>query len=246
VIPVLFGGRARPLVGVFLPAGGTPLGRLAVICPPFGIEFLRTERALRILAERLSAAGLDVLRFDWYGTGDSGGEHHEVTVSGAAGDLRAAVEEGLHLSGVANAEVVLVGHRHGVLPAALVAGEDERVTRLVLWDPVSPAQAAADWRACPETPPPGAYWADGFPISAALMDELMAVEDVWTATDRLPSLTVLTSTPMPGELLRRTTGAGWPGRVEAFDDPGPWQPTSELGVGAVPGPTIATIVGWCS
>lgn len=246
MIPVLFGGRARPLVGLFLPAGGTPLGRLAVICPPFGIEYLRTERALRILAERLTAAGLDVLRFDWYGTGDSGGDHHEVTISGATGDLRAALEEGLHLSGVPDAEVILVGHRHGAVPAALVAGDDERVRRLVLWDPVSPVQTAADWRAHPETPPPAAYWADGFPVSSALVDELTALEGVWIATDHLPSLTVLTSAPLPEGLQQRATGSSWPGRVEAFDDPGPWQPTSQLGVGAVPRSAIASIARWCS
>ena len=49
-------------------------GQGVVICPPLGHEYISAYRSLRELADRLAAAGVAVLRFDYHGTGDSAGE----------------------------------------------------------------------------------------------------------------------------------------------------------------------------
>lgn len=245
MIPLLFGSRTRPVTGLFLPAEGRRVGRLAVICPPLGVEYLNAHRALRVLADRLAASGLDVLGFDWFGTGDSGGEHRDVTLRGAVDDVLAAVGEGLAVAGSAGNGVILVGHRHGTVAASIAAGAESRVAGLVLWDPVSPRTTAAEWRACPPAETPGTRWASGFAVAVSLIEELEAADTtVWSATDRLPSLT-LASGPLPQGLRARAEREGWPGEVRSVPGPGPWEGSRELGVGAVPAPLLAEITRWC-
>lgn len=218
-----------------------------MICPPFVGEYLRSHRALRVLGDRLSEAGLDVLRFDWYGTGDSGGEHRDLTLEGAVADVRTAVEEGLSLAGAREYGVVLVGHRHGTLPAALAAVDDDRIGGLVLWDPVSPSDISHAWRQYPPTRAPGARWVGGFAVSDSLLQELEAADrGIWEVTDHLPSLTVKTAAPIPEALRRRADDDAWPGTVEVFPGPGVWEETTDLGAGTVPGPLLAAITRWCS
>src|SRR4051812_34012890 len=55
------------------PEAGPPAGHGVILCPPVGHEQLHAHRSLRHLADALAAAGLPVLRFDYAGTGDSGG-----------------------------------------------------------------------------------------------------------------------------------------------------------------------------
>lgn len=247
MIPVLFGSRARPLVGFLLPARRRSVNRVVVLCPPFGIESLRSDRALRVLGDRLSDAGVDVLRFDWFGTGDSGGDHREVSLDGAAEDLRAAIDEAISVSGASKPSVVLIGHRHGTLPAVQAAGSDDRVERVVLWDPVSPAAVAREWRDAPDASAPGGRWANGFAISTDLIDEMEAFDDLrWSVVERVPTLLIHTAAPLPGELIRRTQHESWPGRVEHMPGPGTWEETTELGAGAVPHALLQAITRWCT
>ena len=113
--PVLFEG----CFGWLHPARGR---RGVVLCAPYGGEALATHRAWRLFAERLAAAGLPVLRFDYPGTGDSaGGEEESGRLDAWVGGIRAAVA---HLRAVtAVEEVALVGLRLGGLLAAAAARE---------------------------------------------------------------------------------------------------------------------------
>ena len=75
-IPLFFGDPRRSLFGWFHPA--VPQRRRgAVICSPIGYESILCHRAGRHLAERLAAAGIPALRFDYDGTGDSVGSDHD-------------------------------------------------------------------------------------------------------------------------------------------------------------------------
>ena len=56
-----------------LPGDGESRGTGVVICPPFGWDELGSHRSLRVLAMTLARAGYAALRFDFPGTGDSGG-----------------------------------------------------------------------------------------------------------------------------------------------------------------------------
>lgn len=74
VQPMWFGPAGRPLLGwLHAPPGGVARGGV-VLCPPFGVEMSFSHMALRVLAQRLTDAGLAVLRFDYDGTGQSAGK----------------------------------------------------------------------------------------------------------------------------------------------------------------------------
>jgi alpha/beta superfamily hydrolase len=135
MIPLLIGDSARPLHAVFTAAAGKRRRRAAVFCPPFGAEYARTHRAGRMLAQRLAANGVDTLRFDYYGTGDSAGEDHEFGPAGAVEDALAAIAEARDLG--KTRRVMLVGMRDGATVALRAAAQVRGVDRLVLWDPVA-------------------------------------------------------------------------------------------------------------
>lgn len=130
------GSAARSLFAIHEPAAETR-GRLraAVICNPWGEEYTYAHRSLRHLALRLTRAGFHVLRFDYYGTGDSGGESSEVDLAGLESDIGQAVEAAQDVTG--NRQIALVGLRLGanlaVRAAAQAPGD---VESLVLWDPL--------------------------------------------------------------------------------------------------------------
>ena len=72
--PGYFRGGASELFGWYHDAPGAPhRDAVAVICPPCGSEYTRSHRTLRHLADRLAAAGIPALRFDYHGAGDSPG-----------------------------------------------------------------------------------------------------------------------------------------------------------------------------
>jgi alpha-beta hydrolase superfamily lysophospholipase len=86
------------------------------------------------LAERLAAAGFACLRFDLYGTGDSGGDEFVTDLArGWPGDLGAAVDELRRRSGVA--AIAVIGLRFGAAVAMTCAAERGDVDALVLWNP---------------------------------------------------------------------------------------------------------------
>lgn len=133
--PFFFGDSARPLFGLHHPpSGGTPRRSGVVICNPFGQEYLRAHRSLRELANRLAAEGFHVLRFDYYGCGDSAGDSGEASLEQWLLDISAAIVELKEAS--ASPRVALLGLRLGASLAAQVARQRADVERLVLWDPI--------------------------------------------------------------------------------------------------------------
>jgi len=134
--PFYFGHGARRLFGVFHPPdAGTALRAGVVLAPPFGQEAIRVHRFYRLLADRLARHGIAVLRFDFYGTGDSGGEDDDADLDAWAGDLAQAHRELLRRIG--DRRVTWFAARLAA-PVALraVPLSFPRVHKLVLWDPV--------------------------------------------------------------------------------------------------------------
>ena len=72
--PIQFGPADRRLFGLLQPAQGNATRTGVVLCNPMGQEAVRVHRMYRVLADRLNRAGLHVLRFDWFGSGDSAGD----------------------------------------------------------------------------------------------------------------------------------------------------------------------------
>ncbi|NLH81873.1 MAG: alpha/beta fold hydrolase [Phyllobacteriaceae bacterium] len=109
--------------------------RGVVLCPAFGVEGLSALRAWGDLADRLAAAGLPTLRFDWPGTGDSLGDDRDPDRLPAwRAAAHAAVERLKAETGVE--EVVLVGLRLGATVAAEVAAARSDVALFVAAAPV--------------------------------------------------------------------------------------------------------------
>lgn len=132
---VYFGGEAEPLFGIHsAPSGRAVRGRAVLLCPPVGWEQVRTHWALRRLARMLAGDGFHVLRFDYYGTGDSSGATASAGVDHWVQDIRTAAAELQSSAGVE--EVALVGVRLGASLAAIACAEGLPCEQLVLWDPV--------------------------------------------------------------------------------------------------------------
>jgi uncharacterized protein len=89
---------------------------------------------LRRLATNLSLAGHHVLRFDYFGVGDSAGEGEDGDLDGWYSDIEMAVDELLEMT--RNSRVCLLGMRLGATLAANFAKSRKEVDSLVLWDPV--------------------------------------------------------------------------------------------------------------
>ncbi len=105
-----------------------------VICNPLGDDYVRALRALRHLAEDLSAAGFGVLRFDFHGTGDSAADERAAgRIAAWRHDLGVAIDEARAQTGAA--EVAVIGLRLGATIAAQVASGRSDVASVVLWHP---------------------------------------------------------------------------------------------------------------
>jgi uncharacterized protein len=144
VNPLYLGTRERRLFAVYEPAAAKEgRSRAAVLCHPWGAEYVYAHRTMRQLAVKLSACGFHTLRFDYFGTGDSGGGDSEANPAGAEADVDSAIEGLQDIAGAAR--VTLIGLRLGATLAARAAmRRKESVEALVLWDPiVLPDEAAA-------------------------------------------------------------------------------------------------------
>ena len=118
-------------------AGWYHPGRAArgvVIVPALGFEELTSRRSLRILADEIALLGLPVLRFDYHGTADSGGDVLEPgRLERWRADIHRAIDCMFDHGGVS--EVTLVGLRFGALMAAKAASEREDIASLALLAP---------------------------------------------------------------------------------------------------------------
>jgi pimeloyl-ACP methyl ester carboxylesterase len=121
------------LFGLFHAA---PAGRPGVLlCAPFGQEAIRTQRFYRVLTERLVRAGHPVLRFDYYGCGDSMGDDLDGDLEGWVLDVLTADAELRRLAG--SRDCVWMGTRLGATLALMAAARATPApARVVGWDAV--------------------------------------------------------------------------------------------------------------
>ena len=115
--------------------------KLLVVCPPFFDEYRRCYRALSELANACAAAGVHVLRVDYFGTGDAQGLLLEATVQDWIEDVDCAVEEGLSLTGADR--VILLGVRFGATIAAQC--QHQSIERYIFWDPIETGEQYLGW-----------------------------------------------------------------------------------------------------
>jgi alpha/beta superfamily hydrolase len=230
--PIHFGTRRRCLFGVYDPAHKTSrAARAAVICHPWGNEQIHAYRTLRQLAARLSRTGFHVLRFDYYGTGDSAGDTGDNDFAGRCSDIKTAMVELRDMTGIAR--LSLVGLRHGAsLAARVAAGRADEIESLVLWDPLDASDLASRRRAT-------ASLGAAHPHLAASADAPVGSADV-----DLPSL----AAELPPRTLVLMTQGGAAGAfgslaVEHVASAPPWI-EERMETGSIPVNVLQHIVHW--
>jgi pimeloyl-ACP methyl ester carboxylesterase len=114
---LFFGPVGRELYGVLHLPGGQlrPIG--VVLCHSLSFEYMRWHWQLRRVAELLSAQGFAVLRFDWFGTGDSSGNISEARMANWTENVAVAAAELSELAGVARICTAAIGGAAAVLAA---------------------------------------------------------------------------------------------------------------------------------
>jgi uncharacterized protein len=132
--PFFFPEGTSRLFGVYHAAAAGPPRLPFVFCHPFGEEKLWTHRVFVTFARALSAQGHPVLRFDYYGNGDSSGTFADSSIATALEDLGVAIDTLKARTGAT--AVGLLGLRLGATLAASIAETRDDVHRLVLWAPI--------------------------------------------------------------------------------------------------------------
>jgi len=99
--PFYFGSSAEPLLGVYhSPNVQSARDSAVLLCPPIAQEYILTHWSYRRLADMLANEGFDVLRFDYFGTGDSAGHSKDATIEIWHENIKTAANELLELSGL--------------------------------------------------------------------------------------------------------------------------------------------------
>jgi len=138
--PFYFGETGKQLFGCYHASKAEPSrGCGVVLCYPMGHEYMQFHRAYRQLALDLSRSGFPVLRFDFFGCGDSAGQCADGRINQWLADISTAVVEIKRRSDVV--KVCLAGLRLGGTLATIVGTERGDISGMVLWDPIVTGRA---------------------------------------------------------------------------------------------------------
>lgn len=134
MIPFRFGSPDHRLFAAYHPPHQSQTPRQAVLlCNPFGQESVRLHRFYKVLADRLARAGMAVMRFDYFGTGDSDGNDMDGHLDIWRSDILLAHDELQRRSACNN--ISWIGARLGA-SLAIQAATQPQLERLILWDPI--------------------------------------------------------------------------------------------------------------
>lgn len=250
--PFHFGPRERPLFGTYHPPTRRPIrAEGVVVCNPLGLEYMRTHRALHRLARNLADQGHHVLRFDYYGTGDSSGDGGEADLSVWSEDADYAVEELRAIAGVMR--VTLVGVRLGAAVALGLAATRTDIADTALWDPVvlgkrylgELVRGSRSDRAGAAAAPSEAY---GYALPERLQDQLDQLDLTSGDEPAVGRVGLFLSDPDPQTeaLAQRLAGIGIPVEHRAFPDTGVWTDRKRMGNAVLAPDLVTEVCAWLS
>jgi uncharacterized protein len=259
IVPFYFGQTDKPLFACYHePSLATRRKCAVVVCQPVGHEYINCHRALRQLASRLCYAGFPVLRFDYYGCGDSSGSAEEGRILQWLEDIAMAISEVRRRTGAV--EVCLVGLRVGAALAMIAATEQVDPESLVLWDPVVTGDSYLDgllhlqkemlrFRPKPSTTQESQDYMDvlGFPLSRFLQAELKNINLPaigWTSAKNVLVIQTDRTTDEAG-LQEHFSQMRSRFEYQRLDGPQIWLPTPD-GSLVVPSQILHSIVSWTS
>lgn len=250
---LFFGSSSRQLFGAYhSPSTAAPARGAVLLCPPWGPEYFSSHRILRGLASRLSETGFHVLRFDYYGTGDSGGEREDGDLDSWYEDASLAIDELRDMSGCSG--VTVVGVRLGAVVGWRLARAREHVGTVVMWDPVADGSGYVKellqtqkevnrWSLSkPPRRPPGDHTLDllGYPLTSGMRCSIETVTAQEFCRPSKASVILVQSSSSPdAEVLAQAFKSGGTAlHVESVPDETVWLESDGLGVGALPHATL--------
>lgn len=107
-----------------------------VICHGFVGSKVGINRLFVKAAHELSLEESIIVRFDYFGCGESEGDYGKSCIDDWITQTKSAIEYSLKIDHVDQENLVLLGHSLGGAVALLTAAKDQRVKRLVLWSAV--------------------------------------------------------------------------------------------------------------
>ena len=108
--------------------------RAILLCYPTGQEYLRVFRCFKLLTKRLTDLGFHVLRFDYYGTGDSDGDAHDCNMAIWEQNINDAIEQLKNKS--KQNKISILGLRLGANLANKAAENRSDIDGIINWDPI--------------------------------------------------------------------------------------------------------------
>lgn len=243
--PFLFGTSQEPLFGVYQPPRAQRARETGVVlCYPMGQEYMRSHRAFRQLAMLLTKTGFHVLRFDYFGTGDSAGASDEISFDRWVRDASAAADELKDTTGISR--VAFAGLRVGAAVAARAAMLRSDVESLVLWDPIVEGgsyvrDVIGDHSADAEV-----IGVLGFPLKRRMRDELGGV-DLRSMSKRLDAKTFIIASEdrsADRELHDALARTGTRVTYDCIPTSGNWNEVDTFGSALIPQAMIQRIVNF--
>jgi dienelactone hydrolase len=134
---VAIDGPLGTLRGMLHRPAGDRRAPAVVLLHGFTGYHIEDHRLFVQMARCLADAGFAVLRFDFYGSGDSDGDFEECTVLTEVADAVAALDWVSEQKRVDPDRIAVLGLSLGGCVAALLAGQDPRVKTAVFWNAVT-------------------------------------------------------------------------------------------------------------
>ncbi len=257
MIQLHFGTSDRRLFGVYgVPSPSAAPRGAALLCPPWGQEYVVSHRLYLRLANRLSQAGYHVLRFDYFGTGDSDGDRRDGDLESWQDDATTALEELRDISGAA--AVTVLGIRLGAAVAWRLATARREVRAAVLWDPVISGTAYVQDLIQTQrqidrfslTEPlltrgqPGDLHLLGFPMTLAMRASIERIQlETYAARSNAEVKLFFSDVVGDGHVLSAAMqAAGVAVRSETLLGASPWREDESTGHGALPEPLLERMI----
>ena len=259
--PFFFGDRDQPLFGIYHPPAVQPVRDVAILlCYPIGHEQIVSHRAFTQLSTRLSGAGFPVLRFDFYGCGDSSGACEEGSPQRWLRDISAAIGS-LRLRSACRT-LGIVGCRFGATLAMLAGADRQDIASMVLWDPVTSGAAHIEELTnrhqemlqhthvvAGSRPEPGvAREFLGMALGEAAMGEIAAIDVLALRQKPAPQVLVVDSEPgdRSARLREHLTALGSRVDYELLPVENAWTWIEDVNKVLVPQRTVNGVVSWIS
>jgi len=252
--PFFFGETSKELFGCYHKSIQVPARKHGILlCNPMGQEYIQSHRAFYQLAVKLAKIGFHVLRFDYFGCGDSAGEFDQGSVHQWVSDIQMAASALKERSN--QSSISLLGLRLGATLAAMVTEQSDVFDTLILWEPVlngrkyveellgmhksfSPKVGKRIWG----SDPPEEML--GFPLTAELKQDLEAIQlERIKSHPRMRLLTICNqSDGFYAEELVRLIQAQPQAENQTIDDHQVWR--EEVYKRLIPITTINSLVNW--